>query len=125
MVDNTTAGKGALADSGFRELHKAIFTFVQEKLSTETPVSWVHFRKVLQLRTKKKKPVIKLAEVYSIAAECHVPEGEVPSALLFYHELGVFLFYPNIEGLKSVVILEPQWLVDRFGELFASWKGKA
>ena len=63
--------------------------------------------------------------MYSIAAECHVPHDEVPSALLFYHELGVFLFYPNIEGLKSVVILEPQWLVDRFGELFASWKGKA
>ena len=125
VVDNTTAGKGALADSGFKELHSAIFTFVHEKLSTETPVSWVHFRKVLQLHTKKMKPVIKLDEVYSIAAECHVPEGEVHSALLFYHELGVFLFYPNIEGLKSVVILEPQWLVDRFGELFASWKGKA
>ena len=125
VVDNTTAGKGALADSGFKELHSAIFTFVHEKLSTETPVSWVHFRKVLQLHTKKMKPVIKLDEVYSIAAECHVPEGEVHSALLFYHELGVFLFYPNIEGLKSVVILEPQWLVDRFGELFASWKGMA
>ena len=57
--------------------------------------------------------------MYSIAAECHVPHDEVTSALEFYHELGVFLFYLEVEGLKSVVILEPQWLVDQFGNLFA------
>ena len=49
---------------------------------------------------------------------------DVPSALQFYHELGVFLFYADIESLKSVVFLEPQWLVDRFGELLARWKEK-
>ena len=53
-----------------------------------------------------------------------MPRGDVPSALLFYHELGVFLFYADIESLKSVVFLEPQWLVDRFGELLARWKEK-
>ena len=125
VVDNTTAGMGSRADPDFEELRRTVYSFVQDKLSEDMPVSWVHFRKVLQLHTKREKPVISLDEVYSIAAECHVPRDEVPSALLFYHELGVFLFYPNIEGLKSVVILEPQWLVDRFGELFASWKGKA
>ena len=34
------------------------------------------------------------------------------------------MFYPDIKGLESVVILEPQWLVDLFGKLFASWKGQ-
>ena len=125
VVDNTTAGKGSRADSDFEVLRRKVYSFVQDKLTEDMPVSWVHFRKVMQLHTRKQKPVISLDEVYSIAAECHVPHDEVPSALLFYHELGVFFFYPNIEGLKSVVILEPQWLVDRFGELFASWKGKA
>ena len=125
VIDNTTAGMGFRADSDFEVLRRTVYNFVQDNLSEEMPVSWVHFRKVLQLHTKREKPVISLDEVYSIAAECHVPRDEVPSALLFYHELGVFLFYPNIEGLKSVVILEPQWLVDQFGELFASWKGKA
>ena len=47
-------------------------------------------------------------------------EDEVASALLFYHELGVFLFYPDIESLKSVVILEPQWLFD-----LTRWEGQA
>ena len=124
MVDNTLAGQSDQTGSGFEELHQLITTFVEEKLTTETPISWIHFRKVLQLYTRKKKPVIPLEEVYSIAEDCHMPREDVPSALQFYHELGVFLFYADIESLKSVVFLEPQWLVDRFGELLARWKEK-
>ena len=123
VLDNTTAGTDK-ADSGFKEIQEIVYSFVHDKLTIETPVSWIHFRKVLQLHTKKLKKVISLDEVYSIAAECHVPHDEVSSALQFYHDLGVFLFYPVVEGLKSVVFLEPQWLVDQFGKLFASWKGK-
>ena len=124
MVDNTCAGKSDQTGSGFEELHRVIATFVEEYLTKETPISWIHFRKVLQLYTKEKKPVISLEEVYSIAKDCRIPRAEVPSALLFYHELGVFLFYADIKSLESVVFLEPQWLVDRFGELLARWKEK-
>ena len=124
VLNNTTAGMGPQADSGFKEIQDKVYSFVHDKLTIETPVSWIHLLKVLQLHTKKCKKIISLDEVYIIAAECHVPHDEVPSALLFYHELGVFLFYPEVEGLKSVVILEPQWLVDQFGKLFASWKEK-
>ena len=124
MVDNTLAGQSDQTGSGFEELHQLITTFVEKELTTETPISWIHFRKVLQLYTRKKKPVISLEEVYSIAKDCHMPRGDVTSALRFYHELGVFLFYADIESLKSVVFLEPQWLVDRFGELLARWKEK-
>ena len=124
MVDNTLAGQSDQTGSGFEELHQLITTFVEEKLTTETPISWIHFRKVLQLYTMKKKPVIALEEVYSIAEDCHMLREDVPSALRFYHELGVFLFYADIESLKSVVFLEPQWLVDRFGELLARWNEK-
>ena len=125
VVDNTTAGLDPQADSGYDKLREIIYSFVHDKLTIETPVSWIHFRKVLQLYIKKQKPVIQLDEVYSIAAQCHVPHDDVPSALLFYHGLGVFLFYPDIESLKSVVFLEPRWLVDQLGKLFASWKGQA
>ena len=124
VLNNTSAGMGPQADSGFKEIQEIVYSFVRDKLTIEIPVSWIHFRKVLQLHTKKRKKVISLDEVHSIAAECHVPHDEVPSALQFYHELGVFLFYPVVEGLKLVVFLEPQWLVDQFGKLFASWKGK-
>ena len=123
VLDNTTAGTSK-PDPGFQEIQETVYSFVRDKLTIETPVNWIHFRKVLQLHIKKLKKVISIDEVYSIAAECHVPHSEVTSALLFYHELGVFLFYPEVKGLESIVILEPQWLVDQFGNLFASWKGR-
>ena len=125
LVNNTTAGTGSKADRGFMKIQKLVYEFVHHKLTIETPVSWIHFRKVLKLHTKKLKGVISLDEAFSIAAECHIPRYEVTSALLFYHELGVFLFYPEVKGLESVVFLEPQWLVDQFGNLFASWKRKS
>ena len=123
VLDNTTAGTSK-PDPGFQEIQEAVYSFVRDKLTIETPLNWIHFRKVLQLHTRKLKKVISIDEVFGIAAECHVPHDEVTSALLFYHELGVFLFYPKVKGLVSVVILEPQWLVDQFGNLFASWKGR-
>ena len=43
MVDNTCAGKSDQTGSGFEELHHLIATFVKEKLTKETPISWIHF----------------------------------------------------------------------------------
>ena len=56
VVDNTTAGMGPQADSGFTKIQEIIYNFVHDKLTIETPVSWIHFRKVLQLYIKKQKP---------------------------------------------------------------------
>ena len=120
VVDNTTAGMGEREDKGIGQLRETIYEFVQDNLSKDTPVSWVEFRNVLQPYVGK--PVVELDEVYRCAGKCSIPRDEVPSALNFYHELGVLLFYPNVHGLESVVILEPQWLVDVFGTLFCKWK---
>ena len=120
LVDNTTAGMGEREDKGIGQLREIIHEFVRDNLSKDTPVSWVAFRNVLQLYVRK--PVLQLDEVYRCAGKCSIPREEVPSALNFYHELGVLLFYPNVHGLESVVILDPQWLVDVFGTLFCKWK---
>ena len=37
-----------MADSGFAKLQNEVHRFVKyDKLTIETPVSWIHFRKVL------------------------------------------------------------------------------
>ena len=120
IVDNTTAGTGEREDKGIGQLRETIHKFVRDNLSEDTPVSWVEFRNVLQLYVGK--PVVQLDEVYICARKCSISIKEVPSALNFYHELGVLLFYPNVHGLESVVIPEPQWLIDVFGTLFCKWK---
>ena len=122
VVDNTTAGMGPQEDPGFKKLREIVYSFVHDKLTIETPISWIHFRNVLQLCVMKQNvSVMQLGEVYSIAKECHVIVENVPSALQSYHNFRVFLFYPDIEGLKSVLFLKPQWLIDQAGD----WIGHA
>ena len=57
VLDITTAGTSN-ADPGFQEIQETVYSFVRDKLTIETPLNWIHFRKVLQLYTRKLKKVI-------------------------------------------------------------------
>ena len=113
IIDNTTSGKDE--DPNITILRRAICLFTHDKLIVKTPVSWVLFRKVIQLFEKN---VIYLEEVHAIGVACKIPHDDVPKALLFYHDLGVVLYYPHIKGLKDKVIIKPKWFVDTLGKLF-------
>ena len=115
IVDNTTSGKGKFEDPNFAKLRKAICKFASEKVIVETPVSWVLFRKVIQ---QYRKNVIGLEEAYAIGIACKIPYDDVPKVLLFYHDVGVLLFYPHIDGLQNAVIINPKWFVDVLGRVF-------
>ena len=115
IVDNTTSGQGKFEDPNFAKLRRAICNFTSEKLVVETPVSWVLFRKVIQQYDKN---VIDLEEAHSIGVACKIPFDDVPKVLLFYHDVGVLLFYPHIDGLQNAVIINPKWFVDVLGRVF-------
>ena len=115
IIDNTISGKGIDEDPNITILRRAICQFIHDKLIVKTPISWVLFRKVIQLYQKN---VINLEEAHAIGAACKIPHDDVPKALLFNHDLGVVLFYPHIEGLKDKVIIKPKWFVDTLGKLF-------
>ena len=114
VVDNTTAGRGKDEDPGFSIIRARIHEMTSGKLSVKTPVTWVLFRKVLKKLGKK---VMQLSEVSTVAAACHIRQQAVPAVLMFYHEVGAILFYPNIKSLQDVVIIDPKWLVDQLGKL--------
>ena len=113
IIDNTTSGKDE--DPNITILRRAICQFTHDKLIVKTPVSWLLFRKVIQLFQKN---VIYLEEAHAIGLACKIPHDDVPKALLFYHDLGLVLFYPHIESLKDKVIIKPKWFVDTLGKLF-------
>ena len=115
IVDNTSSGKGKFEDPNFAKLRRAICNFTSEKLIVETPVSWVLFRKVIQ---QYRKNVIDLEEAHAIGVACKIPSEDVPKVLLFYHDVGVLLFYPHIDGLQNAVIINPKWFVDVLGRVF-------
>ena len=116
IVDNTTSGKGREEDPSITRLREAIGAFLKSKVIVKTtPVNWVLFRKVLQ---ELKQNVISKDDAIAIGAECHIPAGDVPDVLMFYHELGALLYYPHIRGLENKVILSPKWFVETIGKVF-------
>ncbi|XP_019858326.1 PREDICTED: uncharacterized protein LOC109586566 [Amphimedon queenslandica] len=119
IVDNTTSGKGEEEDPSITKLRGAIDSFISN-LVVKTPVNWFLFRKVLQ---ELKQNVIGVSEAIAIGKACHIPAGDIPEVLKFYHELGVLLYYPKIKGLTKKVILSPKWFVDTIGKVFPLEKG--
>ena len=114
IIDNTTSDKKKCEDPNLIKLRRAICQFTYEKLIVGTPVSWVLFRKVIQLFDKN---VINLEEAHAIGVACKIPHDDVPKVLLFYHDLGVVLFYPHITGLRNKVIINPKWFVETLGKV--------
>ena len=114
IVDNTTAGSSEGEDINFSKVRRAICDFTYKELIVKTPISWVLFRKVIQAL---KENVISLEEAHAIGIACKIPSDVVPKVLLFYHDLGVLLFYPHIAGLENEVILNPRWFVDVLGKV--------
>ena len=114
IVDNTTAGKGKDEDPNFSKVRQKIYDFTSGKLIVKTPISWVLFRKVIGSIGKN---VISLKEACAIGKACKIPAEVVPSVLLFYHDLGVLLFYPHIKGLQDIVIISSKWFVNALGKV--------
>ena len=116
IVDNTTSGKGRGEDPSITRLREAIGAFLKSKVIIKTtPVNWVLFRKVLQ---ELKQNVISKDDAIIIGGFSHIPAGDVPDVLMFYHELGALLYYPHIRGLENKVILSPKWFVETLGKVF-------
>ena len=117
IVDNTTAGRGRTGeDPGFERVRKSILQFAK-KLVVKTPVSWVLFRKIIQMFTKESKNVITFSEAKAIGVACKIKAEDVSKVLMFYHDLGVILYYNHIRGLRDKVILSPRWFVESLGKV--------
>ena len=107
-------------DPGIKKVMELVKLFVSDALCISTPVAWVLFRKVfIKITTKQNSPVVEMDKVAIISQSCGIENSSLNSVLSFYHDLGVFLHYASVEGLKDVVIAQPQWLVKLLGTLLA------
>ena len=97
-------------------LRKAVIGFTEKKLFLKTPLSWVLFRKVLQVLSKEYN-VISLDMAHIIGDASKISKEDVPHVLTFYHDLGVLLFYPHLDGLKDKIIINPKYFVDALGKV--------
>ena len=120
LVDN-------VKDSGdFCEIRNCVLD-VADRFTVETPVTWVLFRIILE-RISEEEPLISLHKAYEVGEASYIDENKVHSVLNFYHELGVFLFYPKKDKDESeyihekCIIANPKWLVEKLGCLLCHEK---
>ena len=116
IVDNTSSGKGKAEDPSLGVLRKAVIDFTEKKLILKTPLSWVLFRKVLQVLSKEYNVIsLDMARIVGVASK--ISEEDIPHVLTFYHGLGVLLYYPQLDGLKDKIIINPKYFVDALGKV--------
>ena len=115
IIDNTSSGKGKSEDPNIEIVRSAIIDITRNKLIVKTPISWVLFRKVLQAL---KENIISTSLAEDVGAACKIPPKDVPQVLLFYHDLGSVLYYPQLKGLKDKVIVDPKFFIDALGKIF-------
>ena len=113
FVENTDR-----SSKDFSGLQKSIQKFLNNFV-VPTPARWALFRKNLsKYAADTGNPVVPYNDAVTIGKQCKIDEEKIPGVLEFYHELGVFLFYPKIK----YVIANPGFLVKKLGCLLSHEK---
>ena len=114
IIDNTSSGTES-EDPNIDKMRSAIIDITKNKLIVKTPIGWVLFRKVLEALNEN---IVSLSLAIDVGAVCKIPPEDVPQVLLFYHDLGAVLYYPQLRCLKDKVIVNPKFFVDALGKIF-------
>ena len=117
-VDNTVSGKKH--DEGIDYLRDNISRCAQES-NTKIHRSWKVFEvrlKRLTYTTHVNHGVLPLTEAIAIGHECGVENPR--SALMYFHEVGVFMWYhmSQRESLKDFLVIDPKTLLEVLSKVF-------
>ena len=118
-VDNTTAGDDSKEDPVANLIRNKIEALVSDKDTYDVPITWMFFElEIRQVCASSSKTYISVQECCSIAMQSNLLQlEEVKSALSYYHQLGVLLYYAEVSGLCDYVIVDHQWLFDKLSNL--------
>ena len=118
-VDNTTAGgenKDPIADKIRTYIHEEV-----EKSSVyDVPITWLILLLEMQkVCSQREINVFSFSEVVEICKVGNLShnEKEIQNALLFFHLMGVLLYYHEVPGICQYVIINHQWLFEKLTNL--------
>ena len=114
-VNATLAGPGRDKDPVAAELRQVIHSCGQS-LRVKFPVALY----LLELELRRiGRGIMSWDQCWEIARQLHFESKEaLDTALNFYHELNLFLYYPDV--LKNTVFVDPMALLDKLTQLFES-----
>ena len=119
-VDNTTAGDSKKEDLNSKYIRNKIDTIASDKDVFELPITWMLLElEIRRVCSSNNKAYISFQDCVSIAVKSNLINDveHVRSALLYYHLLGILLYYPEVPGLCDYVIVDHQWLFDRLSSI--------
>ena len=98
-----------------QEIRTAIESMSEQNISKEIPISWLLFQYEIKLHSI---PCILRCDCDNIAEKCFIDENDVNDVLLFFHELGILLYYQDEDKkLSNIVFSDPQWLFAQLTKL--------
>ena len=114
-VDNTTAGSGK-EDPIAEKIRSRIHELVERRDTHDVPITWFILLLEIQKVSRKQNLYYILyenaCEISQLGGLCKNKE-ELQSALLFFHMMGILLYYHNVPGMCDYVITDHQWLFDK------------
>ena len=108
-------------DYDFQKIRFAVQQTVEERCQKEftvrCPSSWLIFSLILREKHKSSR-VLKLEDCFKIAQECGISSHkELTVALSFIHSRLGLVRYFDVDGLDSLVVVDPQILFDKITNL--------
>ena len=118
-VDNTTAG-GENEDPNTGIIRTRIQELVENSNIYEVPITWFILLLEMQRNCAEKDvsflSYMEAVKIYKIG-NLSQDEKEVHSALLFFHHMGIILYYHEVPGMCQYVIINHQWLFEKLTSL--------
>ena len=118
-VDNTTAG-GENEDPIAGIIRTRIQELVENSNIYEVPITWfILLLEMQRICTEKNISFLSYMETVEICkiGNLSQDEKEMQSALLFFHHMGIILYYHNVPGMCQYVIIKHQWLFKKLTSL--------
>ena len=87
-------------------------------IEAEIPVRWFLFQLDLEEhQTTSNSSIVSKSKCISIGKTNDMDEGDVNAALMYYHDLTIYLYFPEV--LPNVVFLNPKPLLDKLSLLIS------
>ena len=117
-IDNTSLSVNNSDCPEVVRLRQEIIAVARELpfINETIPINWLKFEKVLQAKKEVGNKRISLQSAKDIAkSDCNiVKQKEFETLMNYLHDIRSLIHYEDTEQLNTLVVLDPQWLVDVF-----------
>ena len=126
-VDNTTAGSDK-EDPIAEPIRSRIHELVEKRDIYDVPITWfILLLQIQKISLKQNLKFILYESIIEISQQGGLSknEREIQSALLFFHMMGILLYYHDVPGMSQYVITDHQWLFDKLTSIVKMTFGKS